>query len=116
MRILLAVGMLMLPAVPLVAQTSGHAIPGPQASMLWAVSAPADTDSVKIHRGSHWQTGALVGGLAGGAFGFAVMRSVCALAETDASCEAGNTILGSLMFGAAGAAVGAIIGGLFPRH
>ena len=89
---------------------------GPQASEVWAVTAPENTDTARVRRGSYWQAGAITGGLVGTVFGGGVMHTICQLSETGSGCDIGNAILGSLTLGAAGATLGALVGGLFPRY
>ncbi len=118
MRIpIILLALLLIPtAMPAQASAGSQSrITGPQPSILWSVETPAAVDTIRVRRGSHWQTGAIVGGIAGALFGVGVMQAVCGLSESTTDCT-GNTILGSLMFGGAGAGVGALIGGLFPRH
>ena len=65
-------------------------------------------------RGRHTKTGAIIGGVAGAAFGAFVGYIAYAMCEVD-SCRDGSTFLIAIpAFGAGGALVGAAIGSAFP--
>ena len=66
-------------------------------------------------RGRHTKTGAILGGVAGAAFGAFVGYVAYALCEVD-SCRDGETFLIAIpAFGVGGALVGAAIGTAFPK-
>ena len=66
-------------------------------------------------RGRHTRTGAIVGGLAGAAFGTFVAVIANALCETDSCDGAEPFVIAIPAFGAGGALVGAAVGSAFPR-
>ncbi len=71
-------------------------------------------DSVHRYPRTYWKDGLLVGGVLGGLLGGALGAAVCGFGETESNCT-GSTIGGAVMFGASVGAVGALIGGLFPK-
>lgn len=117
-RLLVALGLLVLTAPTLVGQAR---LQRPAPSELFAFGATAaplvsrDTLAKTIPP-THWKTGLLVGGVAGGlALGF-VGYSLCHDdQETHQSCF-GPAVAGVAVGAAVGGTVGALVGGLFRRH
>ena len=72
-------------------------------------------DSVRRYPPTHGKTGLLIGGVLGGALGAALGGGLCGYSDISGNCT-GAAIGGALMFGASAGAVGALIGGLFPRE
>ncbi len=71
-------------------------------------------DAQRRIRPTHWLTGALVGGVAVGAFGGIVGRGLCTNSDVKTDCT--WPTLGSALLGAAvGFTAGALVGGLFPK-
>ena len=66
-------------------------------------------------RGRHTKTGAIIGGVAGAAFGTFIAVIVNALCETDSCDGAEPFVIAIPAFGAGGALLGAAVGSAFPR-
>ena len=66
-------------------------------------------------RGRHTKTGAILGGIAGVAFGTFVGLIANALCETDTCDGAEPFVIAIPAFGAGGALVGAAVGSAFPK-
>ncbi len=76
-----------------------------------------DFDSIDAvwTRGRQTWLGAAIGGGAGVILGGLTMAVASGLCEYDCDADAGDYVLGTLVFGGAGALVGALIGSAFPR-
>lgn len=93
------------------------AVHGPRPLLHYAVmSSPVRAsapDTVNI-RPTHWKTGALIGGLIGGAALAYLMNGFCELSETATRSCGRYAIGGFLLGGTFGGTIGALIGGAFP--
>lgn len=76
-----------------------------------ALAIAADTVSI---RPTHWKTGALIGGLVGGAAFAYLINGLCGLSETATRSCGRYAIGGFLLGGTLGGTIGALIGGAFP--
>jgi len=88
--------------------------PGASAPFLARVALPLARDSVKIPP-THWEEGAIIGGVAVGIFGAVLGVGLCNFDEpchNSAVAAAAGLVLGGLV----GVGVGAMIGGQFPKH
>jgi hypothetical protein len=72
-------------------------------------------DSARRYPPTYWKSGLLIGGILGGALGLALGTAFCGLAESSRDCT-GAALGGALMLGTSAGAVGALVGGLFPRE
>jgi hypothetical protein len=72
-------------------------------------------DSARRYPPTYWKAGLLIGGILGGALGVALGSAFCGLSESNGDCT-GAALGGALMLGTSAGAVGALVGGLFPRE
>ena len=72
-------------------------------------------DSTHRYPPTHWKTGLLIGGIVGGALGAALGGGLCRYSDASGNCT-GAALGGALMLGSSAGAVGALLGGLFPRQ
>jgi hypothetical protein len=75
---------------------------------------PADTQPMRI-RPTHWVEGGIIGGASLGTVGLLLGLAWCGYEGSDRPCLA-NALLGAALAGGAGLAIGALIGGLFPKN
>jgi len=117
-RLLVALCLLVLTTHAAAAQAG---LQGPSPSELFAFGARpapvASRDTVaETIPATHWKTGLLVGGVAGGlALGVVAVGLCNDSDDQDKNCflpAVGGAVLGA----AAGGTIGALIGGLFPKH
>ena len=100
------------------------AIPGPASSILTSTAptlqaavSPERGDSIKPDiRPTHWQEGALVGGLIGLVGGALLGAALCEHSEESNRSCSGSTVGGGLIFGLVLGIPGALIGGQIPKE
>ena len=85
-----------------------------------SLTAPADVPpnlpSPAEYRRTHWKEGAIVGGLLLGLGGAALAHGLCTQSDTRREDCGGKALEGFVFGGATGFAIGALLGGLFPKH
>lgn len=100
-------------ALPTSAQAQVARI-APAPSPLFARNASKDATARPTPPDTHWQTGAIAGGVVVGLLGAGFGQGLCEMSETTRNCSA--SLLGGALVGAVlGATVGALIGGQFPK-
>lgn len=72
-------------------------------------------DSARRYPPTYWKSGLLIGGILGGALGMALGSAFCGISDSTRDCT-GAALGGALMLGSSAGAVGALVGGLFPRE
>ena len=72
-------------------------------------------DTVRTYRASYWQEGLFIGGGVAGLFGAALGGGFCSMSESSNDNCTLAAISGFAIMGGAGASLGALIGGLFPK-
>jgi hypothetical protein len=72
-------------------------------------------DSARTYPPSYWKSGLLIGGILGGALGMALGSALCGLSDVSTQDCTGAALGGALMLGTSAGAVGALVGGLFPK-
>lgn len=124
MRFVVLLGTLLF-VVPATASAQRPAGLMPHPSPLFAVrldrrAAPFNSDATDGTRidpipPTHWQEGAIVGGVVVGLLGASIAGGLCGMSEvSDTNCT-GSTIAGFFVGALVGGSVGALIGGQFPK-
>ena len=72
-------------------------------------------DSARTYPPTYWKSGLLIGGILGGALGMALGSAFCGMSDLSTRNCTGAALGGALMLGSSAGAVGALVGGLFPR-
>jgi len=87
-----------------------------RSSLTAPVGEPPNLPSPAEYKRTHWKEGAIVGGLLLGLGGAALAHGLCAQSDTGREDCGGKALEGFVFGGATGFAIGALLGGLFPKN